>query len=168
MWLRVEHETRFAYDSPIREAYTELRLKPADAGGQRCSSFTLTTEPRGASIHEYTDRFGNSVQHFDVLAPHSALAVHVRSEVWTPERFEPPRAEPSLIDRWDFLHGTRYVSTEGEIGRLAASAAGEDGVVATAGRSQHLCAAVQVAGVQQTFDDGVSLGNVEFTHPVGE
>jgi transglutaminase-like putative cysteine protease len=132
MWLRVEHVTRFSYDSPVREAYTELRLKPADAGGQRCSSFTLVTEPRGASIHEYVDRFGNSVQHFDVLAPHSALTVRVRSEVWTPERFDPLRAEPSLVDRWDFLHPTRYVSSEGEIGRLATTADEGEDVAATA------------------------------------
>jgi hypothetical protein len=35
-------------------------------------------------------------------------------------------------------------------------------IVATPGGSENLCATVQVAGVQQTFDDGVSLSNVEF------
>jgi transglutaminase-like putative cysteine protease len=128
MWLRVEHATRFSYDEPVREAYTEIRLRPVDAGGQRCSSFALTTEPRGAAVHEYVDRFGSSVQHFDVLAPHSALTVHVRSDVWTPERFD-AEGEPSLVDRWDFLRGTRYVGLDGAIAELAASVPPADDVL---------------------------------------
>ena len=49
MWLRVEHTTSFTYDAPVTEAYTELRMKPLDAGGQRCSSFRLRTEPAGSA-----------------------------------------------------------------------------------------------------------------------
>ena len=90
MWLTVEHVTRFSYDAPIAEAYTELRLKPAHRDGQRCSSFTLETEPRGATIDEYVDRFGSAVHHFDVLEAHERLVVTARSEVWTREGFTDP------------------------------------------------------------------------------
>ena len=76
MWLTVEHVTRFAYDASINEAYTEIRLKPAHRDGQRCSSFALATEPRGVSIAEYRDRFGNAVHHFDVLEPHQNARRH--------------------------------------------------------------------------------------------
>jgi len=72
MWLTVDHVTRFAYDASINEAYTELRLKPLHRDGQRCSSFTLTTEPR-ATVSEYSDRFGNAVHHFEVLESHARL-----------------------------------------------------------------------------------------------
>ena len=41
MILRVEHTTEFSYDGPIAEAYTELRLRPLEGGGQHCSSFRL-------------------------------------------------------------------------------------------------------------------------------
>jgi transglutaminase-like putative cysteine protease len=120
MWLTVEHVTRFSYDAPINEAYSEIRLKPAHRDGQRCSSFALTTEPRGVSIAEYRDRFGNAVHHFDVLESHQALGVTARSEVWTPDQFVDDEAMPSLLDRWDLLRQSRYIPLGGAIAELAA------------------------------------------------
>ena len=121
MWLTVEHVTRFAYDASINEAYSEIRLKPAHRDGQRCSSFALATEPRGVSIAEYRDRFGNVVHHFDVLESHQNLVVTARSEVWTPEVFVDDEAAPSLLDRWDLLRESRYVPLEGSVAELAAT-----------------------------------------------
>jgi transglutaminase-like putative cysteine protease len=132
MWLTVEHVTRLAYDGPINEAYTEIRLKPAHRDGQRCSSFTLTTEPRGVAIAEYRDRFGNTVHHFDVLERHASLAVTARSEVWTPEQFVDDEAAPSLLDRWDLLRASRYVPLDGPIAALAAEVTGDGPTLATA------------------------------------
>lgn len=120
MWLNVEHVTRFSYDGPINEAYTEIRLKPTHRDGQRCSSFSLTTDPRGAAVAEYLDRYGNAVHSFDVLEAHERLVVTVRSEVWTTERFTPEAAGISRLDRWDMLRGTRYIDLEGRIAALAA------------------------------------------------
>jgi transglutaminase-like putative cysteine protease len=126
MWLSVEHVTRFSYDAPIVDAHTELRLKPAHRAGQRCSTFTVRTEPRGTSVEEYVDRFGSSVHHFDVLEPHAALEVRVQSEAWTPERFEDDAA-PSRLEAWDFLQATRYVPLDGAVAHLAAQVEpGED------------------------------------------
>ncbi len=122
MWLRVEHTTTFTYDAPISEAYTEIRLKPAHRDGQRCSSFVVTTEPRASALHEYVDRFGNTVQHFDVLERHDTLAVTVRSEVWTPPGFEPGPLPLPKLDRWEFTRPTRYVQLDGAIADLAAAA----------------------------------------------
>ena len=119
MWLTVEHVTRFAYDASINEAYSEIRLKPVHRDGQRCSSFALATEPRGVSIAEYRDRFGNVVHHFDVLEPHQNLVVTARSEVWTPEAFVDDEAAPSLLDRWDLLRESRYVPLGGSVAELA-------------------------------------------------
>jgi len=120
MWLTVEHVTRLSYDGSINEAYSELRLKPAHRDGQRCSSFLLTTEPRGIAVAEYRDRFGNTVHHFDVLESHQTLGVTARSEVWTPDRLESEEQEPSLLDRWDLLRPSRYVPLGGSIAELAA------------------------------------------------
>jgi transglutaminase-like putative cysteine protease len=124
MWLTVEHVTRLSYQAPINEAYTELRLKPAHRDGQRCSSFVLMTEPRGLDVAEYRDRFGNAVHHFDVLEPHASLVVTARSEVWTSEAFVDDEAAPSLLDRWDLLRPSRYVSLDGPIAELAAEIGG--------------------------------------------
>jgi transglutaminase-like putative cysteine protease len=137
MWLTVEHTTRFAYDAPINEAYTEIRLKPAHRDGQRCSAFTLTTEPRGVSIAEYRDRFGNTVQHFDVLESHTALAVVVRSEVWTPGRFEDDEPTPTMLDRWDLLRSSPYVPLDGAIAALAAEVEANGPTLATALAAMH-------------------------------
>ena len=120
MWLTIEHTTRFSYDEPIAEAYTELRLKPAHRDGQRCSSFSLSIEPRGTTIDEYVDRFGNTVHHFDVLEVHERLSVTARSEVWTAARLDDGRP-PSPLDRWDYLAPSRYVPADGSLTELAAS-----------------------------------------------
>src|SRR5262245_31304573 len=122
MWLTVDHVTRFSYDGPINEAYTEIRLKPAHRDGQRCSSFTLATDPR-AAVSEYVDRYGNAVHHFDVLESHERLAVSVRSEVWTPESFATEEGA-STLDRWDFTHATRYVPLDGAVAELAGAGDG--------------------------------------------
>ena len=129
MWLTVDHVTRFSYDAPINEAYTEIRLKPSHRDGQRCSSFSLTTDPR-TSVNEYVDRYGNAVQHFDILESHEQLAVSVRSEVWTPDSFVSDDGDPSPLDRWDFTHGTRYVPLEGAVAELAAAADGAHALMA--------------------------------------
>lgn len=119
MWLSVEHVTRFSYDRPVTEAYTELRLKPAHRDGQRCSSFSLVPEPRGATVADYVDRFGNTVHHFDVLEQHERIAVTARSEVWTAPRFVDP-APLSPLDRFDFLAASRYVPVDPLLTDLAA------------------------------------------------
>ena len=126
MWLTLEHVTELGYDEPIVEAYTEVRLKPAHRDGQRCSSFSLSTEPRGATIDEYVDRFGNVVHHFDVLEMHERLAVVARSEVWTAPRFVADTSNPLPLDRWDYLAPSRFVPRADTLTALAATASGSD------------------------------------------
>jgi len=77
--LRIVHTTTFRYDEPVSEASMEMRLRPLDAGGQRCESFRLTTDPPG-EVRSYVDRFGNGIRHFDTLNPHDRLVVSARSD----------------------------------------------------------------------------------------
>jgi transglutaminase-like putative cysteine protease len=112
MWLRVEHTTTFSYDEPISEAYTELRLRPMDAGGQRCSSFRLSIDPRQPPVREYASRFGNDVRWFDILEPHERLVVVATSEVLTPEAFADGERTLSRFNEHDYLMATRYVQLE--------------------------------------------------------
>jgi transglutaminase-like putative cysteine protease len=132
MWLSLEHVTRFSYDAPIAEAYTELRVKPAHRDGQRCSSFSLAPEPRGATIAEYVDRFGNTVHHFDVLEQHERVAVTARSEVWTAPRYV-DTAPLSPLDRFDLLEPSRYVVLDDRMADLAQAAPGTGDAAETAG-----------------------------------
>jgi len=136
MRLRVRHTTTFTYDAWIAEAYTELRLRPLDAEGQRCTSFRLVTEPRGLRVHEFVDHLGNTVGHFDVLESHDRLSITATSEVLTsPFR---DAAQPTPLELHDYLRPTDYTLVDDSIRELVRVAG--DGTVA--GRATALMGAV--------------------------
>lgn len=108
MRLRIEHTTRFTYDQEVSEAFTEMRLRPMDAGGQRCVTFSLATDPRDKATFQYLDRFGNDVRYLDLLQQHRTLSAHAVSEVITPARLTEIERELSPLDAWDFTASTGY------------------------------------------------------------
>jgi len=120
MFVRVEHTTEFAYDGAIAEAYTELRLRPLEGGGQHCASFRLATEPFGLRVREYHDHFGNDVHHFDVLESHDRLSVTAVSTVMTPETFISGRDVPTPLELHDYLSPTGYVPFSESVRAFAA------------------------------------------------
>jgi len=133
MRLRIGHTTTFTYDQPVSEGYTELRLRPLDAGGQHCLAFSLVVEPAD-DVLVYTDRFGNDVRHFDLLQPHLQMRVTAISEVVTPEAFVAGVVPLSLLDEYDFLQPTTYAPHSGELAQFAVrargAARGKDGALA--------------------------------------
>jgi transglutaminase-like putative cysteine protease len=129
--LRITHTTTFTYDTAVSEAYMEMRLTPLDAGGQRCESFRLATDPAGEA-RGYSDRFGNHVRHFDTLAPHDRLVVTARSEVRTPAGYGDPETELSLLDAWDYRQSTAYTPQSVSLRAFAAAAAVPGDPLATA------------------------------------
>jgi transglutaminase-like putative cysteine protease len=163
MILRVEHTTEFRYDDPIVEAYTELRLRPLEGGGQHCSSFRLVTEPFGVRVRDYRDHFGNDVHHFDVLESHERLAVTAVSEVMTPAWFTGDRRQPTPLELHDFLSPTAYAPFAGAVTELAK---GHAGAGSGFERASGLMAAVRVAlayepgatDVQTRADEVLALG----------
>jgi len=163
MILRVEHTTEFGYDDPIVEAYTELRLRPLEGGGQHCTSFRLATEPLGLRVREYRDHFGNDVRHFDVLESHERLAVTAASEVITPAWFTGDRRQPTPLELHDFLSPTGYTPFAGAVTELAKSHAAVAGGFA---RASELMTAVHgklvyepgATDVQTRADEVLGLG----------
>ena len=141
MKLRITHTTTFTYDCAVSEAYMEMRLTPLDAGGQRCESFRLATDPPGEA-RGYADRFGNHVRHFDTLAPHDRLVVTARSEVQTPVGYADSDGELSLLDAYDYRQPTAYTPQTASIRAFAREAAVPGDPLATAGA---LCRAVHRA-----------------------
>src|SRR5260370_5317682 len=107
MRLQIEHISVFTYDQLISEAYTEMRLRPLDAGGQRCLSFAITPQPR-EEVRQYVDRFGNGVHHFDVLGLHRQLVVTATSHVLTPDAYQPDADGVGLLDEVDYCRPTSY------------------------------------------------------------
>lgn len=172
MILRVEHTTEFGYDAPIAEAYTELRLRPLEGGGQHCSSFRLITQPPGLRVREYRDHFGNSVHHFDVLESHDRLSVTAVSEVMTPTSFTSARQLPTPLDLHDYLGPTDYVPFSPSVLAFAAKH-----TAASAGteRARELMSAIHAelvydpaaTDVQTRADEVLALGRgvcQDFTH----
>jgi transglutaminase-like putative cysteine protease len=123
MKLRITHTTAFAYDAVVSECYTEVRLRPADGGGQHCLSFQFSTDPR-ADVRERVDRYGNEVRRFDILPPHDRLVVTARSEVLTPETYADGERSLSPLSRFDYLAPSAYAPLSETIRAFAAPALG--------------------------------------------
>jgi transglutaminase-like putative cysteine protease len=85
MIVEVQHETRFEYSEPVKEALTELRLEPASDADQSCHSFHLALRP-GTEVFRYHDGFGNRVHHFSLLAAHEGIHILAASVVQTHPR----------------------------------------------------------------------------------
>lgn len=93
----IEHETILEYPHTVREHHIELRLAPRSDVHQQVLSCSIETEP-AAELATYTDYFGNRVDYFCVIPPHTRLITRLKSEVDTvkenPFNFEPvPPAE---------------------------------------------------------------------------
>lgn len=171
MKLRISHTTTFTYDEPVSEAFMEMRLTPLNAGGQRCESFRLTTDPHG-EVRGYSDRFGNRVRHFDTLAPHERLVVSARSEVTTPQSFSDPERELSLLDAYDYLQPTAYVPLSAAVRDFARPFAVPDDPRATsmalmAGVHRALSYVPGSTNVKTTAEEALTEGRgvcQDFTH----
>jgi transglutaminase-like putative cysteine protease len=163
MLIRVEHTTELLYDVPIAEAYTEVRLRPLEGGGQHCSSFRITTDPPVPRVREYRDTFGNAVHHFDLLESHDRLAITAVSEVATPSAFVNGRRPPSPLELHDYLHPTGYVPFTDPIRSFAARHAEAESHV---DRAHELMEAVRgelvyepgATGVQTRAEEVLALG----------
>ena len=82
MKLEIVHSTRYRYSAPIAETVMEVRLRPMDGNGQRCVDFRLELS-HGVDSRTYVDGYGNHVQYFNLVRPHSGLSVVSRSLVET-------------------------------------------------------------------------------------
>ena len=149
MRLTIEHSTTFEYDQPISEAYTEMRLRPLDVGGQRCLSFMVNTDPRG-EVFQYADRFGNDVRYFDVMSSHTKLRAVSVSQVLTAEGYENDIRELSPIDAYDYCLPSHYVPVTARLRDLSVAHATGDGA-----REQAL-ALMRAAHSQIPYIKGVS------------
>jgi len=85
MILEVQHETRFLYSAPVKEAVAEVRMEPASNADQSCRSFALEVSPF-SEVYRYQDGLGNSVHHFNLLAPHQEVRILAASIVETHPR----------------------------------------------------------------------------------
>jgi transglutaminase-like putative cysteine protease len=82
MHYLIEHETVLEYTSPVKEHHVELRLAPREDPCHHLISRRVETDPE-SSLKSYTDYYGNRVEYFCVIQPHTRLVTRVISEVET-------------------------------------------------------------------------------------
>ena len=74
MLLRIDHETRLTYSAPVAEAVSEVRTAPPSQDDQTLLGYRLRVSP-SAAITGYRDGFGNKVELFNLLAPHTEVVI---------------------------------------------------------------------------------------------
>ncbi len=94
--LRVEHLTRYTYQTPVVASYNEVRLLPQTDQQQLTIEARLETVP-AAPHYRYWDCWGTLVTAFDVHVPHEALEVKATSVVATAPEVGLPATGPDWL-----------------------------------------------------------------------
>lgn len=87
MRYHIEHETILEFEHPVREHHIELRLTPREDQNQTLHASRIETDPGGEMGH-YCDYYGNRVDYFSVIVPHTHLVTRLIADV------EPLRENP--------------------------------------------------------------------------
>src|SRR6516225_4554834 len=85
MLLRITHETKLAYTSPVAETVFEVRMAPPTDEDQTNLGYRLRTTPQ-AAVTSYRDGMGNRVDLFNVTKPYRELQILATSYVRTHRR----------------------------------------------------------------------------------
>ena len=93
---RVEHETRYVYASPVSTSQHVAYLRPRALAHQRVQRDELEIDPAPVESSRRVDYFGNTVDQFTLLKPHTELLVRARSvvQVSASDRAIAPAASP--------------------------------------------------------------------------
>jgi len=84
MRLKIDHETRYRYEHPLRHSVQTLRLWPRNNAAQRVVSWHIETDAN-APLPAFEDSFGNVTHTLCIDQPHDSVRVHVTGEVMTNE-----------------------------------------------------------------------------------
>ena len=127
MEYTIEHTTTYRYPKHVAESHTVVHLQPRSDQQQYCTRFVLDLAPR-VNYHNYTDRYGNDVQHFAILPSHAKLTIATHSSVVTLADRDPHApidatrvdllADPRLERQYDFSHESAFVQFGPELTRI--------------------------------------------------
>jgi transglutaminase-like putative cysteine protease len=92
MLLRISHETKLTYTSPVAETVFEVRMAPPTDEDQTNLGYRLRITPQ-AAVTSYRDGMGNRVDLFNVTKPYRELLILATSYVRTHRRTGPSRLE---------------------------------------------------------------------------
>src|SRR5947209_15910580 len=85
MLLRISHETKLTYTSPVAETVFEVRMAPPTDEDQTNLGYRLRTNPQ-APVTSYRDGMGNRVDLFNVAKPYAELVILATSYIRTHRR----------------------------------------------------------------------------------
>ena len=136
MKFRVHHRTRYAYATPVKESFNEVRLEPVSNEHQTVEGFVLKVLPPPRLRH-YVDFYHNRAHHFEIPEPHTSLTIESQFRVSTnsSNRLEEAArpfargrlAECARMERcFDFLQASPYVELEAAVWRQAIDVAGDE------------------------------------------
>jgi transglutaminase-like putative cysteine protease len=92
MLLRISHETKLSYTSPVAETVFEVRMAPPTDDDQTNLGYRLRTTPQ-ATVTPFRDGMGNRVDMFNVTKPYQQLVILATSYVRTHRRPGPSRLQ---------------------------------------------------------------------------
>ncbi|MEM9562656.1 MAG: transglutaminase family protein [Actinomycetota bacterium] len=127
MRLDIRYRMQFRYDSPVREAHNELRVRPKDTPGQRLLAHRLSCDPPGR-ILSFTDYWGTTVEHLGVLGEHDRLEIVAEAAVETRDRDDPaivpihPDDGDHPLDNIELLSESPHVRWDDELRTVALDA----------------------------------------------
>jgi len=98
---KVRHDTHYRYTTIVATSQHTACLKPRDLPYQHTRVHQLLVEPGPSSASERVDYFGNIVDHFQIVRPHTELSVSARSVVEVHDRQQP--IDPDASGRWEHL-----------------------------------------------------------------
>ena len=98
MVYRTSHISNYTYADPVATCHNEVRLVPRVFPNQRLLSNRITIEPEPEVFAGRTDYFGNHVDHFSILEPHTSLTISASCEV---EVIQPVAIDPEATMPWE-------------------------------------------------------------------
>ena len=128
--LRVQHSTRYVYESTVNASYNEARMTPRTESRQQILEAGLSIDPMSWR-HDFLDYWGTGVTAFEAHVPHGELAVTATTVADIGEAGEAPQVDWSRLrtDRTQDAFAETLVPTArseppAEVVELAHSAAG--------------------------------------------
>ena len=123
MRIRIDYETRYAYERPARFIVQALRLTPRTNEGQQVRDWRIETDV-DARLRRTEDAFGNIVHHLYTERPTDSLCIRVTGEVATSDTNGVVKGALERLSPTVFLRETPLTEADGPL-RAFAEAVGE-------------------------------------------
>jgi transglutaminase-like putative cysteine protease len=134
MRYRATHITKYKYEEPVAQCFSEARLTPRETAGQRVLESELRISPEPDVLERRTDYFGNHVASFSVSRSHDCFSTTCISVVevdpapagglpripWEAARdLLTAHPDDASLDALEFIYPSRYVAAAPELEKYA-------------------------------------------------